>query len=133
MTLLGLPSELLLVVADFREAEGDINSLAQTNRNAYSLPNPYLYRRHSVGSGSSALLWAVRQGQEGTARRCISERADVVVIDGVARTPLSRAAGNGHEGVVRLLLAIGRVDVDSKDLEGRTPCLMLPVMATRGL
>jgi len=37
------------------------------------------------------------------------------------RTPLSWAAGNGHEGVVKQLLAKNGVDVDSKDKYGRTP------------
>jgi len=39
------------------------------------------------------------------------------------RTPLSWAAGNGHEGVVKLLLGRKDVKPDSSDKSGRTPLL----------
>jgi ankyrin repeat protein len=38
-----------------------------------------------------------------------------------AWTPLSRAAKNGHKGIVELLLATGKVDINSKDLVNQTP------------
>ncbi len=38
-----------------------------------------------------------------------------------SRTPLSWAAENGCVAVVKLLLATGKTEVDSKDNNGRTP------------
>ncbi|KAL8330732.1 hypothetical protein RB593_001618 [Gaeumannomyces tritici] len=56
----------------------------------------------------------------------ILQRADQIgteidIRDRKGRTPLSWAAQNGHEAVVKQLLATGKVDVDSKDSDGRTP------------
>ncbi|SPO07384.1 uncharacterized protein DNG_10078 [Cephalotrichum gorgonifer] len=41
--------------------------------------------------------------------------------DGEGRTPLSHSAQGGHKAVVKLLLATGKVEVNSKDKYSRTP------------
>ncbi|KAK4232662.1 ankyrin repeat-containing domain protein, partial [Achaetomium macrosporum] len=49
-------------------------------------------------------------------------KVDVNATDNNGRTPLSWAAGNGHEAVVKLLLGTGKVDVNAKDkVYGLTP------------
>lgn len=121
MYLLDSPADLLLLAADSLDAERDINSFAQTNRRSYSLLNPYLYRRNSLNSGSSTLLWAAQRGSGATARACLSEGADVTAFDNFGRTPLFRAASKGSEEVVKVLLATRRVDADSKDRFDCTP------------
>ncbi|RDW73350.1 hypothetical protein BP6252_07257 [Coleophoma cylindrospora] len=46
---------------------------------------------------------------------------DIDLKDQDGRSPLSWAAENGHEAVIKLLLATGQVDVDSKDKYSRSP------------
>ena len=57
----------------------------------------------------------------GKAIQALWEEYNPDVRDSLGRTPLSWAAKNGHEGVVELLLATGKVDTDSKDHYGQTP------------
>ena len=54
--------------------------------------------------------------------RVLKWRADDLdALDNEGRTPLSWAATIGHEGIVKALLATGKVYVDSRDFYGRTP------------
>jgi ankyrin repeat protein len=47
-------------------------------------------------------------------------KADVDSRDNDGQTPLSWAARNGHEAVVKLLVETGKADVDSRDNYGQT-------------
>ncbi|VTO89554.1 unnamed protein product [Fusarium graminearum] len=46
---------------------------------------------------------------------------DLLIKDKVGWMPLWRAAKNGHEAIIKLLLSTGKVDLDAKDEDGRTP------------
>ena len=54
----------------------------------------------------------------------LEKGVDVESEDGFGQTPLSWAAANGHEAVVKLLLEKG-VDVESKERSGRTVVKLL--------
>jgi ankyrin repeat protein len=46
-----------------------------------------------------------------------ANQAEVDSKDENGRTPLSWAAGNGHEATVKLLLDMGKIDADSKNIK----------------
>ena len=64
---------------------------------------------------------AAAEGQEVIVQRLLEEGADPNSKDCYYQTPLSRAAEEGHEAVVRLLLSRDDVIADSRDNRGRTP------------
>ncbi|THX80238.1 hypothetical protein D6D05_04621, partial [Aureobasidium pullulans] len=76
------------------------------------------------------LWWAARQGQADVVRALLGTkrvnvnrkdyyRGEWRYTDG--QTPLAAAAGNGHEEVVKVLLATERTVFDTRDLQGRSP------------
>lgn len=88
------------------------------------LPYPFLSDFHQL-EGTS-MLHVVSRYQLLGPLQVISQMVDQAGTDIDARddygqTPLSWAAGNGHEAVLRLLLATGKVNVDAKDKDDKTP------------
>jgi ankyrin repeat protein len=69
------------------------------------------------------LLWATINGYSKIVNILLADGADLDIRDWAGRTLLSLAAENGHEGVVKLLLDTGKVDIDieSKDSNSRSP------------
>ncbi|EHA25939.1 hypothetical protein ASPNIDRAFT_130463, partial [Aspergillus niger ATCC 1015] len=51
----------------------------------------------------------------------LETKTDINIKDSRGRTPLSWAARDGHEAVVKLLLQTKKVDINSKDSDGWTP------------
>src|SRR5215471_14311366 len=72
-------------------------------------------------SSWTPLLFAANCGHKTVAQLLLArDDIDADRKDSIGRTPLSYAAGNGFEHVVRLILA-KQVDPNSKDSAGRTP------------
>ncbi|KAI9668010.1 MAG: hypothetical protein M1821_000830 [Bathelium mastoideum] len=69
------------------------------------------------------LFEAVGEGREEFVHLLVDYGAPVDSKDSDGRTPLLRAAMEGHKAIVRLLLGTNRVDVNAKDNDGRTPLL----------
>jgi hypothetical protein len=113
MPLLNLPNELLQNISENLESERDINVIAQANCRLYCLLDSYLYRYNVQRSGSSALLWAARHGQEATARKLLREKASIQDTNNDDQTPLLLAVEKGHKQVVKLLVDKG-ADVNAQ-------------------
>src|SRR4051812_14395863 len=111
MSLLDLPSELVLITVAFLETERDINSLCLANRRFYLLLNSYLYRINSCSS-RPALVWATLQVNEGTARMSIQEGAEPEWMYGHGRGLLCLDVKSRHDAIVRILLETRKINID---------------------
>jgi ankyrin repeat protein len=100
MPLLGLPNELIRDISEYLESGRDINAVAQVNRRLYRLLDRYLYRYNVQQSGSSALLWAARRGQEATAQMSLREKANIQARNNDDEAPLLLAVEKEHRQVV---------------------------------
>ncbi|PLN83683.1 ankyrin repeat-containing domain protein [Aspergillus taichungensis] len=151
MSLLQLPSELILYIAEFLLAERDINVLVQGNRQLYELLNPLLYRHNVQHRQSSALTWAAANGQLPTLEKLFDQGAQITTTlpESLEETkeppskqpaicqeqepqipdhPLVHAALHGHATVVKALLLRG-AHPDWTDRRGST---LLMIAANKG-
>ena len=81
--------------------------------------------RESVPKGTSLVHITSTYGLLGLLTAILERTGPITTYidarDGIGRTPLSCAAQEGREGVVKLLLGTGKVDADTKCNAGRTP------------
>lgn len=114
MTLLVLPNELLLAIAEILP-QPSINALARTNCRCYDLLNPVLYAYNVQTHHGDALHWAASHGQPEAAWKSLRQGANVESEDHKTKfRPLMQAARLGYADVVALLVAHG-ADVHAKD------------------
>lgn len=139
-----LANEILIQIVKNLDKEREINSVCRANRLFYLLFNDYLYRFSIQFSGSSALLWAAKRGQNSTARKFLHLGVSVNTFfhkspSSPARsltanedthhgtTPLHVAAYKGHRTLVELFLDVG-ANPEARMPNGWTP-LWLALMS----
>lgn len=121
ISLLSLPNEILLMIADILERPTYIYRLIQTNHRLACLLTPHLHRSAIQDrQGIPALHWAAERGHEGLVRLLLQNGVDVNIQDPMHRgwTALHLAARD-HEPVVRLLLEM-KADVSVRDRFDKT-------------
>ncbi|PGH02527.1 hypothetical protein AJ80_08838 [Polytolypa hystricis UAMH7299] len=80
MSLIILPSELVLMITDLLGEERDLNAFAQISRYLYQVTNPLLYQHNVRHSEASALPWAIQHAEVSTTRQLLDCGADVNMI-----------------------------------------------------
>lgn len=115
MTLLVLPNELLLAIAEILHSQPDINALARTNCRCYDLLSPVLYAYNVQNHHGDALRWAATHGQPEAARKSLQQGANIELEEKKSKfRPLMQAARHGYADVVALLVAHG-ANLHAKD------------------
>ena len=76
------------------------------------------------GEDFSGCHWIARFGLSPLLEQWIDRGYDLNKRDSSMRTPLSWAAKKGHSAIVKQLLDIDKVDVDSKEEHGQTPLFL---------
>lgn len=99
--LLGLSTELLVMIAKQLVSERDIGAMAGTSRRLYDASIHHLYQQNLRRSMGSALFWAAQRGRIGTLRQAHAAGIVVSRID-----VMEEAAKNGHVEVFRLLYSL---------------------------
>ncbi|OOQ85871.1 hypothetical protein PEBR_24172 [Penicillium brasilianum] len=108
MSLLSLPNEVLLMIADKTQSQRDMNKMAQLNRFFYTLINKRLYAYNANHRGSSALAWATLNGQLATFQHFIKAGGDITKSSSpITHGLLHLAAEHGKLEVAQLLIDHG--------------------------
>ncbi|KAL4886838.1 ankyrin repeat-containing domain protein [Aspergillus karnatakaensis] len=118
MSLLLLPRELHLMIANNLESEADLNAYCQASKCLYPLLSEHLYKNNTKNHKSSALFFAAKVNNVKVAKRAIASGADVNTEDVKLVTPLVQAAVHVHIEVAVVLL---EHDADVHAMEPAVP------------
>lgn len=108
ISLIFLPCELIWLIIEDLASEKALNMLSQANHQYYEALSPYRYEYNARYGNASALLWAATHGLLMIAKKSLQYGAyakGTIIKDPSGYTPLSLASKNGHEAIVKLLLA----------------------------
>jgi ankyrin repeat protein len=108
MTLLTLPNELLLIIAEHQDSQHDKNALARTNHRCHGLLNHHLYAYNAKHHAGSALHWGASHGLIRTVQVSLQQGADVESRDDRTDSrPLIESTRLDHADIVALLMEHG--------------------------
>lgn len=122
MSLLSLPSELLLLIAENLKRAKDISSFLLTSRRLSSLLTPHLHNIATQDkSGLNALAWATMKGHKELIKLLVLEKGvDINALDNLCGQPALHHAMNSrvHFSVRQLLVELG-ADISVQTRDGR--------------
>ncbi|CAI7630285.1 unnamed protein product [Penicillium palitans] len=140
MSLVNLPTELILMIESNLDSPKDLNSLIRTSPRFALVFDDKLYKNRTAHEHAYIILWAAKRGLDGTIRKCLNAGAKITrrdrfrshladrdapeVLNIIPRHPkshpLTAAAEIGSLSRVRLLLNQG-VDPNLLDDHYETP------------
>ncbi|KAF7183608.1 hypothetical protein CNMCM7691_003887 [Aspergillus felis] len=118
MSLLVLPNEMFLSIAQSLDCARDISSLARVNKRTYWVLVSTLYHFNIQQQEASALHWAAKNGRPLMAVTMLVEYHYDVNAIYLTNTPLVDAVIHGSTTVVDVLLARPHVDVNFQNKRG---------------
>jgi ankyrin repeat protein len=124
MAFLSLPNEIILDIVEYLDQPKQMVSAILVNRRLYDLLRDRPLRYNIRLQGSSALMWAARNGHLELVRNVLRLRPDVNTKAGSTRgeTALHIAARNGFLSMAKLLLE-AEADPKVTDFRGQMPLL----------
>lgn len=123
MSLLNLPNELLLPIAESFEHSHEINALLLTNRRLAVLLTPLLNELALQAKyAMTALFWMAANGCEPMVKLLLTHGAGIIVVAAPsgkgAKTVLHQSPGNCSDMLVKFVMAQG-VDLTLQDTHGK--------------